>query len=107
MVRRRFDVFRNLNPRSNRTVPYVVLLQSELLDELPTQVVAPLVRSSALGGKAAARLNPQFEVDGEIVFMLTQQVGAVPTSSLSSPVSSLSQNRDLIVAALDFLFSGI
>ena len=107
MVRRRFDVFRNPNPKSQRTVPYLVLLQSELLEELPTQVVAPLVRSSALAGRAATRLNPSFELEGEAVFLLTQQIGAVPTRSLTNRITSLEQDRDLIVAALDLLFSGI
>lgn len=107
MVVRRFDVFRNSNPRSARTVPYLVLLQSELLDELPTQVVAPLVRATALAGKGASRLNPAFEIEGEAVFLLTQQVGAVPVSSLSNRVANLEHSRDAIVAALDLLFSGI
>ena len=107
MVMRRFDVFRNASPRSSRTIPYLVLVQSELLDELPTQVVVPLVKGAALGGRAAARLNPSFDIEGEAVFLLTQQMGAVPTSSLTHRVASLEQSRDVIVAAVDFLFSGI
>ena len=68
MVMRRFDVFRNPSPRSSRTIPYLVLVQSELLDELPTQVVVPLVKGAALGGRAAARLNPSFDIEGAAGF---------------------------------------
>lgn len=107
MVIRRFDVFENPNPRSQKTVPYLLVLQSELLDALPSQVVAPLVRVSALGGRAAARLNPELTVKGETVFMLTQQVGAVAAAALSNRVVNLESRRDDIVAALDLLFSGI
>lgn len=107
MVRRRFDVFRNPNPKSSRTIPYLVLLQSELLDELATQVVAPLARTTALAGRTATRLNPTFDIDGEAVCLLTQQIGAVPTSALSNRVTSLEDRREVIIGALDFLFSGI
>ena len=107
MVIRRFDVFRNPSPRSASTVPYVVVLQSELLDDLPTRVVAPLVKVAALSGKAATRLNPRFEIEGESVFLMTQQLGAVPSSSLTRRVSSLQDAREDFVRALDLLFSGI
>ena len=104
---RRFDVFRNPSPRSRRDVPYLLLLQSELLDALPTQVVAPLVKPAALGGRPAARLNPSFQVEGQPVFLLTQQLGAVRTTALSNCVGSLAHERAVIVEALDLLFSGI
>jgi toxin CcdB len=107
VVMKRFDVFRNANPRSAKTVPYLVLVQSELLDDLPTRVVVPLVRAQALEGKPASRLNPSFEIEGEDLFLLTQQLGAVSAKSLSVRVSSLEGSRDAVVQALDFLFSGI
>ncbi len=106
-MRRRFDVFRNRNPKSARTVPYLLLLQSDLLDDLTTQVVVPLVKAGALSGRPAERLNPALEVEGQTVLMLTQQVGAVATAALSTRVGHLGHERDTIVAALDLLFSGI
>lgn len=104
---RRFDVFRNQNPKSRKTVPYLLLLQSELLDGFPTHVVAPLVMATALGGKPARRLNPAFEIEGHPVFLLTQQIGAVATRSLVAPVTSLASQRHVITSALDLLFAGI
>ncbi|MFN7550096.1 MAG: CcdB family protein [Pseudomonadota bacterium] len=106
MVIRRFDVVRNPNPRTRRPVPYLVVLQSELLDGLDTRVVAPLARAGGVEGRAAERLNPAFEVDGERVVMLTQMVGAAPLASLVR-VGSLESERHRIVDALDLLFSGI
>ena len=104
---RRFDVFRNPNPKSRKSVPYLLLLQSELLDGFPTQVVAPLVTATALGGKPARRLNPALAVEGQPVFLLTQQIGAVATRSLVAPVGNLASQRHVITAALDLLFAGI
>ena len=107
MVTRRFDVFPNPSPRSARSIPYVVVLQSDLLDEMPSQVVAPLIRVSALANRPATRLNPRFEIEGTAVCLLTQQIGAVAASSLTRRVGSLEEHRELVVAALDFLFGGI
>jgi len=107
VVIRRFDVLRNPSTRDTRAVPYVLVLQSELLDGIDTRVVAPLVRRSALGGKMLTRLNPEFDIDGDAVIMLTQQIAALPMQALNKRVASLDHEHTRIVAALDLLFSGI
>lgn len=104
---RRYDVFSNPNPHSARTVPFLVVLQSEFLEGLATRVVAPLVKAASLEGKPAARLNPSFEIEGQTVFLLIQQIGAVPTRSLSKRVGSLEAQAGVIIGAIDFLLSGI
>jgi toxin CcdB len=103
---KQFDVFRNPNPASARTVPWLLLVQSELLDDFPTRMVAPLVRASALT-VPATRLNPAFKIEGEPAVMLTQQLGAVPKRSLKHRVTSLERHRTDIIAAIDFLLSGV
>lgn len=107
MVIRRFDVVRNPGKRDVRNVPYVLVLQSELLDGIDTRVVVPMVRPSALASTKLTRLNPEFEIDGEAVIMLTQQIASVPIHVLSKRVANLGQEHTRIVAALDLLFSGI
>lgn len=107
MVIRRFDVVQNPGKRDVRTVPYLLVLQSELLDGIDTRVVAPLVRPLALARMRLTRLNPEFEVDGEAVIMLTQQIASIPVQALSEPIANLGQEHTRIVAALDLLFSGI
>lgn len=107
MVIARFDVFRNPSAHDVRALPYVLVLQSPLLDRIDTRVVAPLARVSVLNSKAVARLNPQFEIDGHPVFMLTQQIGALPARALGRRVANLESERSAITAALDLLFSGI
>ena len=37
-----FDVYRNANPATRTRVPYLLDLQSDLLDPLGTRVVVPL-----------------------------------------------------------------
>ena len=106
MVTRRFDVFRNPNAAAKH-IPFLLILQSELLAELPTRVVVPLARAIAIKGPSATMLNPEFEVGGVRVVMLTQQIAAVPLDVLRKHETSLEMQRDTILQALDFLFSGI
>jgi len=101
---RRFDVFRNTDRASAKFIPFLLLLQSELLDEMPTRVVAPLVVPNALSGPPAKTLNPEFEIEGQRVVMLTQQLAGVTLQRLKTRVAHLSDRRDDIVRALDFLF---
>jgi toxin CcdB len=107
MVTRRFDVFRNPNAASAKHVPFLLVVQSELLEELPTRVVVPLTKTAALKAKPATLLNPEFAIESTNVAMLTQQVGAVASSQLKKLVANLESEREIIVRALDFLFSGI
>jgi toxin CcdB len=103
---KQFDVFKNSNSASARVVPLLLVTQSDLLDDFPTRVVAPLVRSSSLT-LPATRLNPTFKIDGEALTMLTQQLGAVPKLSLKVKVGSLERHRTEIISAIDFLFGGV
>ncbi|MBL8953162.1 MAG: CcdB family protein [Myxococcaceae bacterium] len=102
---RQFDVYRNPSG-SARTVPFLLLIQSDLLDDFPTRMVAPLVRPSSLA-LPATRLNPTFKIEGEVVTMLTQQLGAVPKRSLKTRVASLDRHRTEIIGAIDFLLGGV
>jgi toxin CcdB len=106
MVIRRFDVAKNPSPRSRKAIPYVVVLQSELLDAMDTRSVAPLARVKGSSGRGAERLNPVFDFNGEQLVMLTQLLGAAPLASLTR-VGTLEHERGRIVDALDFHFSGI
>lgn len=40
---RQFDVVENANPDTRSEVPYLLLLQADLFDDLETRVVAPLI----------------------------------------------------------------
>jgi toxin CcdB len=107
MVVRRFDVFRNPSLASTKKMPYVLVVQSDLLDEMDTCVVLPLARAQAARSSATAVLNPEFQIEDTAVVQLTQLIAAVPADSLRKHVANLESRRDEIVRALDFLFNGI
>jgi len=107
MVVRRFDVFRNPSQTSSKAIPYLLVVQSDLLEGMDTCVVLPLARAQAARKAASERLNPLLRIeDGDLV-QLTQLVAAVPMASLRKPVTNLEAHRDTILRAIDFLFSGI
>jgi toxin CcdB len=102
-----FDVYRNANPATRARIPYLLDVQSDLLDPLATRVVVPLCKPEVLKGKLAERLNPVFEVEGRRMAMLTPELAGVSRKILSERVGNLSNERYSIVAALDLLFTGI
>jgi toxin CcdB len=101
-----FDVYLNPNPGTRKTIPYLLDVQADLLDTLATRVVVPLVLIEEMG-LAAKRLNPQFKIKGEAVVLSSAELAGVTSRSLGDKVASLKNKRDEIIAALDFLFTGI
>lgn len=101
-----FDVYFNPNRDTRNAIPYLLDVQSDLLDMLATRVVVPLIVTEEMG-QGAARLNPQFKVKGVAVVMSTAEVAGVPVRALGDKVMSLKSKRDEIIAALDLLLTGI
>jgi len=102
-----FDVYRNTNASTRAGIPYLLDVQSDLLEPLATRVVVPLAKPEILGGKLAERLSPVFQVEGRNVAMLTPELAGVSRKLLGERVASLVGERQSIVAALDLVFTGI
>jgi toxin CcdB len=102
-----FDVYRNPNPATRIRTPFLLDVQAPILEPLATRIVVPLCKPDAVGGKPAERLNPQFELDGRKLVMVTQELAGVPRRALGELAGSLAGERREIIAALDFAFTGI
>lgn len=100
-----FDVHKNPNPDSNLLIPYLLDVQSDVLRNLATRVVVPLLTVSAMG-RPAKHLNPRFNVEGITVIMSTAELAGINVRDLGQKVASLKQHREEIVGAIDFLFTG-
>lgn len=100
------DVYPNPDRRTATVIPFVVDIQSELLDSMPGCVVIPLARADELDTLPVLRLNPTFKIEGLTLIALTQDLAPVPRRMLKAPVANLTPHRDDILAALDFLFTG-
>lgn len=102
-----FDVYRNPNPATRVRAPFLLDVQAPLLEPLATRIVVPLCKLDAVGGKPAERLNPQFEIEGRKLVMLTQELAGIPRKALGEHAGNLAAERGQIIAALDFAFTGI
>lgn len=100
-----FDVYKNSNSATNKTYPYVLDVQNNLLDSLATRVVVPLASEKKVG-TPMARLNPCFEIEGKRVVMSTAELAGVSKQSLGKKVASLISRRNEILGALDFVITG-
>jgi toxin CcdB len=101
-----FTVYRNKNPRSRAAVPFLLNVQSDLLEEMQSRVVIPLTKAAALTRKPVAHLMPVMEFEGETYVLMTPHLAAISRDDLGPPAGNLVERRDIIIAAMDFLLSG-
>ncbi len=101
-----FDFYKNPNADSRKWAPYLVDLQHELLGSLGTRIMAPLVIADP-SDSMMRRLNPLISVGGQTYFLSITEMASVPTKELSAPLGNLSEYRDELMAAVDFLFTAV
>ncbi|MDD2809782.1 CcdB family protein [Rhodoferax sp.] len=102
----RFDVYPNPGVHAGVT-PYLLDVQSDLLDGLDSRMVIPLRSLEHFAKvKLPTRLTPVFNILGKDYLLETPKLGAVPQRILQASVASLSDEQACITGALDFLFQG-
>jgi toxin CcdB len=102
----RFDVYANPGRHADST-PYLLDVQSDLLDGLESCVVIPLRRRERFPAVPLAdRLTPTVRIEGAEYMLETPKMGAVPRRALGAPLLSLAAERARVTAAMDFLFQG-
>ena len=99
----RFDVYRNHDKQESKLIPFYLDVQSDHIKGLQSRVVVPLI-SAALFKQKTEDLHPEFEIEGQLVVMLTPGLGSVPHGLLRRPVVNFSSKQLLIQNALDALF---
>lgn len=99
----RFDLYET---RSSRT-PYLLDVQSGLLDGLTTRVVLPVIPEEVGHGPVIPRLNPTIMISHRPCIVMTQDMATVPADKLRKRLTNIeAEHRDSITAAIDFLFQG-
>ena len=101
---RQFDVYRNPSRRSGFYAPMVVVLQSHLLEAMPTAVAAPML--TAEGRKPYGEIAAEVRFNGVDYIVSVGELAAVDIRQLKTVVGSLHQYEDVIRRALDRLFTG-
>lgn len=102
-----FSVHSNRNPRTRGAIPFLLDVQSDLLDRLDTRVVIPLVRAESFDGPPSESLKPAFTIGGKRHILLTPMLAGILRKELGPEVENLRSKRFEIIAALDVLISGV
>jgi len=102
---RQFDVVENRNSHTRDQVPYLLLLQADLFDDLATRVVAPLIPDDRYGPRLDW-LNPTVRIENTEYVVSMAELAGVPASIIGDTVASASPKRHEMISALDFLFTG-
>ncbi|WNN48712.1 CcdB family protein [Siccibacter colletis] len=99
-----FQVYRNGS--GNKRYPYLIGVQSDLVDVLSTRVVIPLIPASMAEKPLPARLNPVIQIDGEDYFVMTSEMASVSKTAMGDWTCSAMPWRTQIKSGMDFLFDG-
>ncbi|MDK2041818.1 CcdB family protein [Aliarcobacter butzleri] len=97
-----FDVYENLNEKSKQNIPYLLDIQNDILKDLTTRVVIPLI----ITNKAINFLNPKFTINQIDVILSTAELASIPIEILGNKICSLKDKREEIIGAVDFLVTG-
>lgn len=87
-----------------RRETFVVILQSDIIAEQNTRIVAPLLAVGTL--PRLERLNPVIEIEGKPFILLVDQLLSIPSKVIDRKIGSAAGQRDAIALALDYLFKG-
>jgi len=101
-----FSIYMNTNSNTKNVYPYLVNIQSSLLDILETRLVIPMSLKSNFSEKQIKDLNPLIQLNGKEYLLLTQQMASIHSKNLGSQVGELSNMRQSILASIDFLITG-
>ncbi|MEX0423608.1 CcdB family protein [Providencia rettgeri] len=86
--------------------PYLLDIQSDIIDILNTRLVIPLFDSRLVKKPLPARLNPQLFINRQVFILMTHQMACVPLSLLGKEIIDLTHQRDTIRQAVDLLIDG-
>ncbi|RCW71217.1 toxin CcdB [Pseudorhodoferax soli] len=101
-----FDVYANPHAASRHSVPYLVDVQSPLIDALNTRLVMPLSRVGVGQARLPVSLCPTIEIDGEPLSLMPHLAAPLPARMLSDPMANVSHLASEIVGAMDAVVSG-
>jgi toxin CcdB len=99
-----FDIYRNTGAGSG-FAPYLIELQHDYVGNIKTAVVAPLIPEGSFTPQG--RLTPTISVLGENHMLSTTELFTVERRRLGPVVTSADSLQQLIIGALDLLFTGV
>ncbi|GBU13970.1 CcdB-like protein [Enterobacterales bacterium] len=94
------------NGSNSKEYPYLIDVQSDLIDLLETRMVIPLVPLAYAQHQVPVRISPIIDIEGDSFILMTSEMASVPLSILKEQICSVENQRQVIKDAVDFLFDG-
>lgn len=101
-----YDVYPNPSNSAASGIPYVVVVQSDLLDALATRLTIPLSDFDA-ATKVPTSLCPVIVVKGQRWHALAHYAAPLPAKALRQPVDNVAAQSSALVSAIDAVLSGV
>lgn len=101
-----YDVYPNPSRSGAEGIPYVVVIQSDLIDALATRLTLPLAVPDA-ATRAPTALCPVIVVKGQRLHALAHYAAPLPAKLLKRPVDNVAAQATALVSAIDAVLSGI
>ncbi|MDR6521015.1 toxin CcdB [Variovorax paradoxus] len=102
-----FDVYANPSKTQRGEIPWMVDIQSEILDKLPTRLVMPLALRANMPAAMPRSLCPTIGWNGATLVALPHLAAPFRVKDLGAVQGNLRSQASDFVAALDAVISGI
>ncbi|ROP56329.1 toxin CcdB [Enterobacter sp. BIGb0383] len=99
-----YVVYRNNG--NSKAYPFLLDVQSDIIDELHTRLVIPLYPLKWLANPPARRLTPIINIENDDYLVMTHEMASVRLSQMGDEVLDARPHRQSIKNALDFIFDG-
>ncbi len=101
-----YDVYVNPSRSATDGIPFVVVIQSDLLDALATRMTMPLAVFDS-SSKVPTALCPVITVKGKRLHALAHYAAPLPAKALRRPIDNVAVQASALVSAMDSVLSGI
>lgn len=101
-----YDVYPNPSSSAADGIPFVVVIQSDLVDGLPTRLSIPLAAHDT-AHKVPTVLCPVITANGQRLHALAHYAAPLPAKVLRRPVDNVAAQASALIAALDAVVSGV
>lgn len=99
-------VYNNADPKSQKLIPFLLDVQSEVLSALETRMVVPLYLRSAGKLHPISRLTPIVIFQRKTLIAMVPEMAGIGKRHLGPVVGQLPEPRSDLLAAIDLLISG-
>lgn len=91
---------------SKSTVPYLLDIQNDFLEDLETRLVIPVYPANVLHGKRMTKLTPMIEIDGVQYILMIPELASISKKYLGAEIINISQYRTMVLSAIDLMVTG-